>query len=469
MKTLLTLVVLFTAALAQDSDVLVLTDATFSDALSQHANIFVEFYAPWCGHCKRLAPEYEKVATELKGKIAVAKVDCTTEEGTCQQQGIQGFPTLKLFRNGKPLDYEGERSAAAIVSFALKKTGPPAEPLDSADKLQQFVAGKQAAVVGFFGEKDSVYQAFISVATASEDLPFGEVVGTAASVDSTVEKLPLVKLYTGGKALEFVPSDDSAALSEWITNNAYPLVAEINEKVFKRYVAAGKHIAILFYDTTAPSGTWVTMFNEIAQSLKSKLSFAYADSNKFKQQLPRFGATGNVIPTVVVIHPENQQKWPWDESNALEQPALHAWLESVADGLRPSFMKSEPIPEANDQPVKVIVGKTFDQIVQDPTKDILVEFYAPWCGHCKNLAPVYEQLAQSFASEPTITIAKIDATANDTPAPVKGFPTLYFFPANDKSHPIEYTGDRSLSDMETFVRSHASTLKGNDGTAKDEL
>ncbi len=56
-------------------------------------------------------------------------------------------------------------------------------------------------------------------------------------------------------------------------------------------------------------------------------------------------------------------------------------------------MKSEPIPAANDEPVKVLVGENFLEIVNDATKDFLVEFYAPWCGHCKKLAPKYEKLA----------------------------------------------------------------------------
>lgn len=59
-------------------------------------------------------------------------------------------------------------------------------------------------------------------------------------------------------------------------------------------------------------------------------------------------------------------------------------------------MKSEEIPESNDAPVKIVVGKNFDAIVMDETKDVLVEFYAPWCGHCKSLEPKYEELAKQL-------------------------------------------------------------------------
>jgi protein disulfide-isomerase-like protein len=83
------------------------------------ANGFAPVYAPWCGHCKALAPEYEDAATQLKEKgIKLAKIDCTEETDLCQQHGVEGYPTLKVFRgldNVSP--YKGQRKAAAYVSL----------------------------------------------------------------------------------------------------------------------------------------------------------------------------------------------------------------------------------------------------------------------------------------------------------------------------------------------------------------
>jgi protein disulfide-isomerase A1 len=67
-----------------------------------------------------LAPEYEKAAAALKGSVQLAKVDCTVEGSLCEQQGIQGYPTLKVFKNGQATDYKGPRQADGIVSYMKK-------------------------------------------------------------------------------------------------------------------------------------------------------------------------------------------------------------------------------------------------------------------------------------------------------------------------------------------------------------
>ena len=64
------------------------------------------------------------------------------------------------------------------------------------------------------------------------------------------------------------------------------------------------------------------------------------------------------------------------------------------DGKIQAYIKSEDVPDDNDGPVKVVVGKNFEEIVNDPEKDVLIEFYAPWCGHCKSLEPKYKELGE---------------------------------------------------------------------------
>jgi protein disulfide-isomerase A1 len=109
----------------ETSNVLTLTDSTLAEALQQHQSILVEFYAPWCGHCKRLAPEYEKAANLLveKGSNAkVAKVDSTVEKASSSAYSIRGYPTLLYFENGQMVEkYSGGRTADEIANYLLGK------------------------------------------------------------------------------------------------------------------------------------------------------------------------------------------------------------------------------------------------------------------------------------------------------------------------------------------------------------
>lgn len=103
------------------------------------------------------------------------------------------------------------------------------------------------------------------------------------------------------------------------------------------------------------------------------------------------------------------------------------------------YLKSEAVPESNDGPVIVAVAKNFDDVVINNDKDTLIEFYAPWCGHCKKLAPIFDDLGDKLKNE-DVAIVKMDATANDVPSSfdVRGFPTLYWAPKNSKDSPQRY-------------------------------
>ena len=97
----------------------------------------------------------------------------------------------------------------------------------------------------------------------------------------------------------------------------------------------------------------------------------------------------------------------------LTQNIIGEFIDDIFTGkIRPNY-KSDPIPADNDGPLVQIVGHNFDQIVMDPTKDVFVKFYAPWCGHCKTLAPEWEQLAIEMKDYKNLVIAKFDATTNE--------------------------------------------------------
>ncbi|XP_057489451.1 protein disulfide isomerase-like 1-3 [Actinidia eriantha] len=122
------------------------------------------------------------------------------------------------------------------------------------------------------------------------------------------------------------------------------------------------------------------------------------------------------------------------------------------------FYKSDPVPETNDGDVKVAVGNNFDDVVLDKSNDVLLEKYAPRCGHCQSLEPIYNKLGKHLRGIDSLIIAKMDGTTNEHPrAKSDGFSTLLFFPAGNKSFdPITVDTDRTVLTFYKFLKKHAS-------------
>lgn len=116
--------------------------------------------------------------------------------------------------------------------------------------------------------------------------------------------------------------------------------------------------------------------------------------------------------------------------------------------------------------VHELTAENFDAIVKDESADVLVEFYAPWCGHCKSLAPHYAKAANAFKTEKGCRIAALDADSHRDTAQaygVSGYPTLKFFPKGDKSGSIAYEGGRTAEDIVNYMNEKCGTARALSG------
>jgi len=193
------------AEITKEEGVLVLTSDNFQEAIDANSFVLVEFYAPWCGHCKALAPEYAKAAgllAEKESDIKLGKVDATEQPKLAEQYEVRGYPTLKFFKNGKPMEYGGGRTGDTIVSWLEKKTGPAAVTLASEEEAKKFIEDNKVAVIGFFKDQESdEAKNFLEVAGAMDDVKFGLVTDAAVFTANKVEKdgVVLFKQFDEGR------------------------------------------------------------------------------------------------------------------------------------------------------------------------------------------------------------------------------------------------------------------------------
>ncbi|KAL8529291.1 hypothetical protein ACS0TY_006641 [Phlomoides rotata] len=189
-----------------------------------------------------------------------------------------------------------------------------------------------------------------------------------------------------------------------------------------------------------------------------QLLFVYMDIDNEEEGKPvadYFGLTKDT-PKVLGYTGEDTKKYILDKAVTLEN--IKEFGEAFLEDKLKAFYKSDPIPETNDGDVKIVVGNNFDDIVLDESKDVLLEIYAPWCGHCQSLEPTYNKLAKHLRSIESLIVAKMDGTTNEHPrAKADGYPTILFFPTGKKSaDPIPVDADRTVVAFYKFIKKHAS-------------
>ncbi|KAI3746780.1 hypothetical protein L6452_09220 [Arctium lappa] len=462
--------------------VLTLDHSNFSEIVSKQKFIVVEFYAPWCGHCKNLAPEYEKAASVLSSNepaIVLAKVDANAEENKelAEKFEIQGFPTIKILRNGGEniQEYKGPREANGIVTYLKKQVGPASNEIKTAEDADGLIDDKKIFIVGIFpkfaGEE---FQNFLTVAEKlRSDYDFGHTTnaelirrGESSVPKPTVRLLkPFDELFVDFKIFKV------DALAKLIEEASTPLVTLFdknpdNQPFLNKYFQSPDEKAMLFLDFSHDQiDNFKSKYNEIAGLYKGKgLKFLLGDTPASEGAFQYFGLKEDQAPVLVV---QNDKGLKYINPN-VEIDQIAPWLKDYVDGkLKPSI-KSEAIPETNDEPVKVVVAKSLRDMVLDSKKNVLLEIYAPWCGHCKKLAPILDEVAVSFEKDADVVIAKLDGTKNDVPSDiieVQGYPTLYFKSASGKY--VKYEGDRSKEDIIEFIQINRDTTSGS--ILKDEL
>merc|ERR1712128_41518 len=465
------------AEVTKDEGVLVLTVDNFQEVVDGNEFILVEFYAPWCGHCKALAPEFAKAAgilAEKESAIKLAKLDATEEGAVAEKFEVRGYPTLKWFKNGKAGEYGGGRTADTIVSWVEKKTGPPAKTLASLEEAKEYVTDKSVAIIGFFDDETSEgAQAFLSVAGSMDDFQFAITAAADVRAEYKVEgdAVVLIKDFDDGRA-DLTEGLTEEALTAFISSESLPLVVDFNHDTAQKIFSGEIKSHLLMFMSVAAEGhaDKLAMLKEIATENKGKMLFVTinTDEEDHKRILEFFGILDTELPTFRAITlGEDMAKFkPVDDT--IEGANVKAFVADFLAGNLKQHLMSEEVPEDWDATgVKVLVGKNFHEVAMNVEKDVLVEFYAPWCGHCKQLVPIWDKLGEKYADHPTIVIAKMDSTGNELEeVKVSGFPTIKLF-KKETNEIIDYNGERTEEGFVKFLED----LEGGEEEVvpKDEL
>jgi len=252
------------------------------------------------------------------------------------------------------------------------------------------------------------------------------------------------------------------ALSFFIgTSLALAEVVHLTQSNFGNYVDGSKNILVEFYapwcghcKNLAPE--WEIAGNTFDEN--DDIIIADIDATAAQDIAQKFGVQG--YPTIKYFPKGSTTPEEYDGGRSAD--TIVSWVNKKVGANK--VVKKAPTA------VTVLDSTNFDAIALDPTKTVLVEFYAPWCGHCKNLAPKYEQLAKVFAGESEVVIANVDATESPDLATrygVQGYPTLKLFQAGS-SEPIDYNGGRELPQLVEFVNEQAGTYRLPNGELSDE-
>ena len=463
------------AEVTKDEGVLVLTVDNFQEVVDGNEFILVEFYAPWCGHCKALAPEFAKAAgilAERDSPIKLGKLDATEEGAIAEKFEVRGYPTLKFFKNGKPLEYGGGRTADTIVSWLEKKTGPAAKTLASLEDAMAYATGKPVAIIGFFkDETTDAAKAFLSAAGSMDDFEFAIAGDDAIAAEYGVEgeAILLLKDFDDGKAVLSEGITEEAVVA-FISSESLPLVIDFNHETAQKIFSGEiKSHLLVFSSAKADShADTLTMLKEIATENKGKMLFVTinTDEEDHKRILEFFAIKDEELPTFRAIKlGEDMAKFkPADDT--IETANVKSFVGEFLEGKLKQHLMTEDIPEDWDKEgVKVLVGKNFHDVAMNPEKDVLVEFYAPWCGHCKQLTPIWDKLGEKYADHESIVIAKMDSTVNELEeVKVQGFPTIKLF-KKGSNEVVDYNGDRTEEGFTKFL----DELELAKAEVKDEL
>jgi len=464
-----------------DKGVMVLNKDNFQHVLDNNKLVIVDFYAPWCKHCQKLELEYATAAWMISEsrqegeKTKFAKVDAIEQTELAAQFEITRYPTLLLFKNGVVKPFTGGTNADSIFHWVSKKSGDPAKLIKTKEDFNELVTKPQVAVLGFFRDLESKdAQSYLEAADENMIIPFG--ITSSSNLFSLFQVLSdseiiLLKKFDEGLA-RLSGEITAEGVTDFVNKKSQPLLVEFKQETAKKIFQdlQTSPCLILFFSSSNNGNTeaHIETVKTVAKDYVGDIKCVSVDTDveENKRMMESLGVTEKELPAVrLTSHAEDLVKYKPD-SKEITGANLRSFVNAFKAGeLKPAINKQDLPEDWDKNPVKILVASNFDEFVSDTSKNVFVKFFAPWCGHCKTVAPVWDQLGEEFQDVENVAIAQLDLTANQLDTlQVKGFPTFKLYKAGDNTE-LDFTGPRNLEAFSSFLRQNM----GGVNTDKEEL
>lgn len=330
------------------SDVVVLSQENWDQ--TKTGKWFIKFYAPWCGHCKSLAPIWEIAASMLSDKANFAKVDCTVNEVICSDYGVKGFPTLKFFDEGVPHEYSGLRETENFENYITKMSTPAFSTVLSSDEaVNNYLVSSESSKFLLFGEeKDKgTFQNLVNKFRATVD--FAYVNNPSLMPKFNVQRTPALVVVSSDNT-DILDSDfDKGNVEKFIGLSQFGLLPELGPNNFNELQEQGVPLVIVVINPN--NADQIQSVKEeakaAARSRKGTFTFSWLDGDKWKNYVEGNYKlqVQNDAPATIVLDTATEvyyfQRLTYSEED------FSKFLNSVIDGTAEAIALGPPQPKIN--------------------------------------------------------------------------------------------------------------------------
>ncbi|CAG0884424.1 unnamed protein product [Cyprideis torosa] len=449
--------------------VLILRKDNFHHVVQSRDLIMVEFFAPWCNHCRDLAPIYGAAAKRLKKyKVPLAKVDVMQEEDLSNQYGAQMIPQLMIFQKGKePYVYEEARTLKAIVQHMRKLRDPNWNPPPNAvheitpETFDDFIKQYTWVLLAFVSPTCQFSQLlepeFESAASElkEDNVVLAKIDGTKArrlADKYTIQGWPSLKVFHEGEVINYDgPRDDTGIVKYMRDMIKFP-----SQELDSLKVRDSQRDAC-------------TVIQYVRQKLldvakdylgSNSIIFAVSHEAEYQDELKLLGLDDSGEDVNIGLWVNDNVRFAMEPVEVLTSEAIRDFIRKAGSSKLKQVVKAPLTAKDQSQySIKVVTASNFDELVRNSKNDVLVKFEGKGCVECEAAEPMFKQLAELTKTEfPNLDLARFDLFQNDFPPrfirPTTP-PFLVFLPAEDKD-PVEYKGAGQLEDIKRFITKHSS-------------